>query len=75
MNIVYVLGTENDCANFDNIIFTWKTLPSKGFERSVYWNEYKTKRENEKKANNCKYFSNQTLYELTDCFGLFKLKL
>ena len=28
-----------------------------------------------KKANNCKYFSNQTLYELTDCFGLFKLKL
>ena len=50
MNIVYVLGTENDCANFDNIIFTWKTLPSKGFERSVYWNEYKTKRENEKKG-------------------------
>ena len=29
---------------------------SKGFERSVYWNEYKTKSENENTANEYKYF-------------------
>ena len=31
-------------------------LLSKGFERSVYWNEYKTKRENKNTKNEFKYF-------------------
>ena len=29
---------------------------SKGFERSVYWNEYKTKNENKKTTNEFRYF-------------------
>ena len=29
---------------------------SKGFERSVYWNEYKTKSENKNTTNEYKYF-------------------
>ena len=31
-------------------------LLSKGFERSVYWNEYKTKSENKNTANEYRYF-------------------
>ena len=31
-------------------------LLSKGFERSVYWNEYKTKSENKNKTNEFRYF-------------------
>ena len=30
--------------------------PSKEFERSVYWNEYKTKSENKNTTNKCRYF-------------------
>ena len=33
-----------------------KKLHSKGFERSVYWNGYKTKRENKYTTNEFKYF-------------------
>ena len=31
-------------------------LFSKGFERSVYWNEYKTKSDNKNAANEFRYF-------------------
>ena len=31
-------------------------LLSKGFERSVYWNEYKTKTENKNMTNEYRYF-------------------
>ena len=31
-------------------------LLSKGFERSVYWNEYKTKSDNKNAANEFRYF-------------------
>ena len=31
-------------------------LLSKGFERSVYWNEYKTKNETKNKTNEYRYF-------------------
>ena len=31
-------------------------LLSNGFERSVYWNEYKTKSENKNTTNECRYF-------------------
>ena len=34
---------------------------SKGFERSLYWNEYKIKSENKKTTNDYRYFLNQTL--------------
>ena len=34
---------------------------SKGFERSVYWNEYKTKSANKNTTKEYRYFSNQTL--------------
>ena len=39
---------------------------SKAFERSIYWKEYETKREN-------KNTTNQTLQELTDCLFWFIL--
>ena len=32
------------------------TLVSKGFERSVYWNEYKTKIENKSTTNKYRFF-------------------
>ena len=41
-------------------------LFSKGFERSVYWNEYKTKSENKNKQMNINIFSNQILLESVD---------
>ena len=48
-------------------------LLSKEFERSIYWNEYKTKSENKNTANDIDFFSNQILLELIDCFfSLFK---
>ena len=42
------------------------------FERSVCWNEHKTKSENKNKANEYRYFLNQTLLELID--SLFELR-
>ena len=39
-------------------------LLSKGFEKSVYWNEYKTKSENKNKQMNKYIFSNKILLEL-----------
>ena len=36
-------------------------LPSKGFERSVYWNEFKAKSENKTRQMNIDIFSNQIL--------------
>ena len=41
-------------------------LFSKVFERSVYWNEYKTKSDNKNTQMNIDIFSNQTLLELID---------
>ena len=41
---------------------------SKGFEIPVYWNEYKTKRENKNTTNEYRHFqSSQILLELIDC--------
>ena len=42
-------------------------LLSKGFERSVYWNEYKTKIENKNTQINIDIFLNQILLEFIDC--------
>ena len=39
-------------------------LLSKGFEKSVYWNEHKTKSENKNKQMNKDIFSNKILLEL-----------
>ena len=36
-------------------------LLSKGFERSIYWNENKTKSENKSTRNEYRYILNQTL--------------
>ena len=36
---------------------------SKGLERSVYWNEFKTKSENKIRQRNIDVFSNQILFE------------
>ena len=36
-------------------------LLNKGYEKSVYWNEYKTKRENKNATNEYSIVSNQTL--------------
>ena len=39
---------------------------SKRSERSVYWNEYKTKGENKNTTNEYRYFLESTLLELID---------
>ena len=41
-------------------------LLSKGFERSVYWNEYKTKSDNKNTTNEFTFFLNQILLESID---------
>ena len=41
-------------------------LLSKGFERSVYWNEYKTKSENKNTTYEFRHSLNQILLELID---------
>ena len=41
-------------------------LLSKGFERSVYWNEYKTKNGNKVRQMNMDVFWNQILLESID---------
>ena len=66
---------DNDDANYNNIILLSKTqvtlsakynqklskLFRKGFERSVYWNEYKTNIKNKNTANEYRYFLNLKL--------------
>ena len=37
---------------------------SKGFERSVYWNEHKTKSENENATNEYRYFLKSNFVEV-----------
>ena len=44
-----------------NYIVTLSKLLSKGFERSVCWNEYKTKSENKNAANEFRYFLKSNL--------------
>ena len=47
---------------------TKKKLLSKRFERSLYWNDYKTKSESKHSRNEYIYnFSNQNLSVLVDC--------
>ena len=41
-------------------------LFSKGFERSVYWNEYKIKSNNKNTKNEYRYFLESILLELVD---------
>ena len=47
-------------------------LLSKGFERSVYWNEYKTKSENKNTTNEYRYFLKSNFVGVN---GLFVLEL
>ena len=68
-------GNDNDDAKNNNIISLSKTqvtlsakdnqklskLFRKGFERSVYWNEYKTNIKNKNTANEYRYFLNLKL--------------
>ena len=69
-------GNDNDDAKNNNIISLSKTqvtlsakdnqklskLFRKGFERSVYWNEYKTNIKNKNTANEYRYFLNLKLF-------------
>ena len=45
-------------------------LLSKGFERSVYWNEYKTKSENRNTKNAFRYFLESNFVEVNRLFVL-----
>ena len=69
--ILSAAGCDNDNANSNNIYFKiiclccnfidkrnqkLSKLFKKGFERSVYWNEYKTKSENYNMTNEYRYF-------------------
>ena len=44
---------------------------SKGFERSAYWNEYKTKSENKNTANEYRYFLESNFVGVNKLFVLF----
>ena len=48
-------------------------LLSKGFERSVYWNEYKTKSENKKTTIQFRYFVKSNFVWVNRLFALFCL--
>ena len=50
-------------------------LPSKGFERSVYWNDYKTKSENQNMTNEYRYFLESKLVGVNRLSGLIHLNL
>ena len=43
---------------------------SKGFERPVYWNEYKTKSENKKTTNEYRYFVKSNFVGINSLFVL-----
>ena len=45
-------------------------LLSKGFERSVYWNEYNTKYENKNRTNYYKYFLKSSFFGVNRLFVL-----
>ena len=45
-------------------------IVSKGFEWSVYWNEYKSKSENKNTANEHRYFLESNFVEVNRLFGL-----
>ena len=68
-NIVYTIKDTNSCVPIvtlsarDNQNLSKR--PSKGFERSVYWNEYKKMRIKVRQMN-IDIFSNQTLLESID---------
>ena len=75
-------GVKNDDADFNNIIFTIKDtklyalvskLLSKGFERSVYWNAYKTKKENKSTATEYRYFRESNFVSVDRLFALIYL--
>lgn len=46
-------------------------IMGKGLERSVYQNEYTTKSANNNRTNKYRFFSNQSLKELTHCLFQF----
>ena len=48
-------------------------LLNKGFERSYYWNKYKTKSENKNIANKQIFFLNQILLQSIDVFLFGKM--
>lgn len=68
--VLAATAVRNDNAQFNYIIFTIKNTKmyvpvftllvkdnlSKGFEKSMYWNKYKTKRENKSTENEYRYF-------------------
>ena len=68
--VLAATAVRNDNAQFNYIIFTIKNAKmyvpvftllvkdnlSKGFEKSMYWNKYKTKRENKSTENEYRYF-------------------
>ena len=43
-------------------------LPSKGFERSVYWNEYKTKTKTKNTTNEHRYFLESNFVGIINLF-------
>ena len=62
-NVNNIIFTTKDTKLYDPVVTSsakdnqqLSKLLSKGFERSVYWNEYKTKSENKDKTNGYKHF-------------------
>ena len=50
-NVLHANGNDSADVDPNNIICKGLELLSKGFERSVYWNEYKRKKENKNTKN------------------------
>ena len=47
---------------------------SKGFKRSVYWDEFKTKNENKNATNECRYFLEFCWSQYIICFSLLETR-
>ena len=50
-------------------------LLSKGFEKSVYWNDYKTKSENKNTANEYRYFPESNFLGVNSLFWFIQTKI
>ena len=61
---IYVPVITSSAKDYQN----YKNILSKGFERSVYWNEYKTKNKNKNTTNNCRRFLESNFVEVIRLF-------
>ena len=69
-NIIFTIKDNIICSCCHIISKKQSKLPSKGFERSVYWNEYKTRSEDKNRANEFRYFLESNFVGVNTLFVL-----